>query len=72
MRCIWRARGISALHVAEANLDLHFTTSETIHTENSYKFTHKTICNLLEDTGFDTEHTWTDERGWYAITLARL
>jgi L-histidine Nalpha-methyltransferase len=60
------------VRIAAAYLDLHFTTSETIHTENSYKFTDETIRVLIEDAGFDVEQTWTDERKWYAVTLARI
>jgi L-histidine N-alpha-methyltransferase len=55
-----------------ARLNLHFTKGETIHTENSYKFTPDTIQSLLEDAGFDFEQTWMDRRGWYAVTLARI
>ena len=46
--------------------------SERIHTENSYKFTDATIRILLERAGFEVEQTWTDERGWYSVTLARV
>jgi L-histidine Nalpha-methyltransferase len=60
------------VRIATAYLDLHFTTGETIHTENSYKFTHETIRVLIEDAGFEVEQTWTDERRWYAITLAHI
>ena len=45
---------------------------ERIHTENSYKFTDATIRTLLRDAGFEVEQTWTDERGWYSVTLARI
>jgi L-histidine N-alpha-methyltransferase len=58
--------------IAAAGLDLHFATGETIHTENSYKFTYETIRILLEDAGFEVQQTWTDEHGWYAVTLARI
>jgi hypothetical protein len=58
--------------IESAQLSLHFTKSETIHTENSYKFTSEAICILLEDAGFDVERTWMDDRGWYAVTLARI
>ena len=50
----------------------HFTTSETIHTENSYKFTYGTIRKLLDEAGFEVQHTWTDARGWYSVTFARI
>jgi L-histidine Nalpha-methyltransferase len=58
--------------IASAQLNLHFAEGETIHTENSYKFTNKAIRLLLEDAGFDVEQTWMDTQGWYAVTLARL
>lgn len=58
--------------IPSAQLNLYFAKGETIHTENSYKFTGETIRNLLEDADFDVERTWMDERGWYAVTLARV
>ena len=58
--------------IASAQLNLHFAKCETIHTENSYKFTQQAIRILLEDAGFDVERTWMDGRGWYAVTLARI
>jgi dimethylhistidine N-methyltransferase len=60
------------VHIAAAHVDLHFVQGERIHTENSYKFTNQAIRNLLRDAGFEVEQTWTDERGWYAVTLARV
>jgi L-histidine N-alpha-methyltransferase len=58
--------------IPSAQLDLHFSKRETIHTENSYKFTRQSIRILLEDADFDVERTWMDDRGWYAVTLARV
>jgi dimethylhistidine N-methyltransferase len=58
--------------IADAQLQLHFMDGETIHTENSYKFTHEAVRILLENAGFDVEQTWMDNRRWYAVTLARL
>jgi len=60
------------VHIAAAHLNLHFSQGERIHTENSYKFTNETIRLLLIDAGFELERVWTDERGWYAVTLARV
>ncbi|MGJ5819324.1 L-histidine N(alpha)-methyltransferase [Paludibaculum fermentans] len=57
--------------IAGAQLGIHFEASETIHTENSYKFTHARIYTLLEDSGFCFQEVWTDRREWYAVTLAR-
>jgi uncharacterized SAM-dependent methyltransferase len=60
------------VRIAPAGLDLRFAAFETIHTENSYKFTHEAIVALLGDAGFVQEHSWTDSRDWYAVTLARI
>jgi L-histidine N-alpha-methyltransferase len=58
--------------IEDADLDIHLIPRETIHTENSYKFTDLGIRSLLEGVGFDIGAAWKDSRGWYAITLARL
>jgi dimethylhistidine N-methyltransferase len=59
------------VHIAAADMRVDFTNGETIHSENSYKFTEASICALLEDTGFEVGENWTDERGWFSVTLAR-
>jgi len=53
-----------------ADLYLEFEAGETIHTENSYKYTPSSVSALLEDTGFSVHNQWKDEDEWYAITLA--
>lgn len=58
--------------IASAQLNLHFSKGETIHTENSHKFTKQAIRSLLQDAGYDVERTWMDDRAWYAVTLARI
>jgi L-histidine Nalpha-methyltransferase len=60
------------VRIAAAQLEVYFKEGERIHTENSYKFTDATIRILLSDGGFEVEQTWTDERGWYSVTLARV
>ena len=55
-----------------AELDLHFERCETIHTENSYKFTDRGIRSLLEDAGFEIGRAWKDSRKWYTVTLVSL
>jgi L-histidine N-alpha-methyltransferase len=58
------------ISIEHADLDLHFLQGETIHTENSYKFTDKSIRALLGDVGFEIRGAWKDCRGWYTLTLA--
>jgi L-histidine N-alpha-methyltransferase len=60
------------VRIPAAQLDVYFKEGERIHTENSHKFTDATIRALLRDGGFDVEQIWTDERGWYSVTLARI
>src|SRR6204780_1763309 len=48
--------------IEQADLDLHFMPHETIHTENSYKFTDRSIRGLLEDGGFQIRGVWKDAR----------
>ena len=58
--------------ISAANLEVRFAEGERIHTENSYKFTGETVRVLLADAGFEVEQTYTDERGWFSVTLARV
>ena len=51
-------------------LTLSFAHGETIHTENSYKFTSAAITALLADSGFETARTFNDPGCLYAVTLA--
>jgi dimethylhistidine N-methyltransferase len=59
------------VRIEAANLDVCFEEGESIHTENSYKFTKASIRVLLREAGFEVEQSWTDQRGWYSVTLAR-
>jgi len=54
------------------NLDISFAQGESIHTENSYKFTPEMIRELFAESGFALERTWTDPHGWFAEHLARV
>jgi dimethylhistidine N-methyltransferase len=60
------------VHIPAAQLRVQFRASETIHTENSYKFTPQALRDLLADAGFSVQQTWTDPRRWYTLTLAGL
>lgn len=60
------------VRITAAKLNLHIAKGERIHTENSYKFTRDSLESLLRDAGFVQEETWTDERGWFSVALARV
>jgi L-histidine Nalpha-methyltransferase len=48
-----------------------FAPGERIHTENSYKYTPQTFEALLARAGYGHVQHWCDERGWFAVMLAR-
>ncbi|GAC1418285.1 MAG: L-histidine N(alpha)-methyltransferase [Acidobacteriaceae bacterium] len=51
-------------------LTVHLAPGETIHTENSYKFTRSGIASLLRDCGFSVTRTFADPDDLFAVTLA--
>jgi L-histidine N-alpha-methyltransferase len=51
-------------------LTLRFASGETIHTENSYKFTPARLAALLADSGFASTSLFTDPHNLFAVTLA--
>jgi L-histidine Nalpha-methyltransferase len=53
------------------DMRVNFVERETIHTENSYKYLPGQAEAMLAAAGFSAEVTWTDERGWFAVVLAR-
>ena len=57
-------------NAATRGLELLFEAGETIHTENSYKFTTDAIAGLLRDCGFVTSRTFTDPQSLFAVTFA--
>jgi L-histidine N-alpha-methyltransferase len=51
-------------------LTIDFAAGETIHTENSYKFTTSAVNALLSSAGFSATRSWQDAQGLFAVTLA--
>ena len=49
---------------------VRFALGETIHTENSYKFTHERATALLTRAGFKLRQQWTDANHWFTVYLA--
>lgn len=50
----------------------HLQRGESIHTENSYKFTPDGVEDLLMRAGFALEQSWYDADRWYGVHLARV
>jgi L-histidine Nalpha-methyltransferase len=56
--------------IAALGLEVHFARGETIHTEDSYKFTHQRVAMLLARAGFTLRRKWSDAAGWFGVYLA--
>lgn len=46
-----------------------FAEGETLHTENSHKFTKAKIEGMVNETSWTLERFWTDQKGWFAACL---
>lgn len=61
-----------AVRIADLDYAIHFNQGETIHTENSYKFTNGMVRKVLQAGGFVLERTWNDRKKWFGVHLARV
>lgn len=52
------------------DLAVRLARGETIHTENSYKFTPESLAAIVQRAGFGITQWWTDEREWFGVYLA--
>jgi dimethylhistidine N-methyltransferase len=48
-----------------------FAAGETLHTENSYKYTVEELQQLAAEAGFQPEAVWTDSEGLFSVHLLR-
>ncbi|WP_419805880.1 L-histidine N(alpha)-methyltransferase [Terriglobus sp.] len=60
------------VRIPALNLSVPFQVGETIHTENSYKFTRESIAGLLREGGFSVTQTFTDPQNYFAVTLSTV
>jgi dimethylhistidine N-methyltransferase len=61
-----------SVQIPGAGMTAAFTPGETIHTENSHKYTVAGLHDLAAAAGFVDEGAWTDERGWFRVQRWRL
>jgi L-histidine Nalpha-methyltransferase len=52
------------------DMEVRFGRGETIHTENSYKFTDQRVAALLTRAGFKLRQQWSDPEKWFTVYLA--
>ena len=58
--------------IPTAGLSVRFAEGETIHTENSHKYTQGQLAELRIQAGFVEDGEWTDPRGWFQLQRWRL
>ncbi len=58
--------------IAGAGVVARFVRGESIHTENSHKYTLESLEMLAERAGFEEEASWTDEQGWFRVQRWKL
>ena len=66
------SRRRDVVHITAAGLTVRLAEGETIHTENSHKYTAEILSYLQSSAGFVEEAAWTDERGWFRLQHWRL
>ncbi len=59
------------LHYPRAALSVDIKEGETIHTENSYKFTMDRVQEMAAASGWTLERSWTDAQNWFGLHLLR-
>jgi dimethylhistidine N-methyltransferase len=58
------------VRIGALDLEIPFSPGETIHTENSYKFSDRSAREMLLRAGFTVRKRWTDARSWFGVYLA--
>lgn len=57
------------VHIKDLNLDIQFKKGESIHTENSHKYSFDDIDELANSAGFKTEKRWLDSNEQFSLNL---
>lgn len=66
-----RSKRDQTLRFGAAELEVSVAAGETIHTENSYKFTPERVAEMVTAAGWTLETTWTDDQQWFGLHLLR-
>lgn len=62
-------RALRATSIVINDQTFPFREDETLHTENSYKYSVPRLKSLLESTPWRLDQVWTDEKDWFAACL---
>ena len=60
------------MNLRSLGLRVKLGNGERIHTENSYKYTIRSVREMLRASGFCLERSWRDGKKWFALHLARV
>jgi dimethylhistidine N-methyltransferase len=60
------------VHIRDLDMRVRFEAGERLHTENSYKYTIRSVEHMFKQSGLRRARTWTDADQWFALHLARL
>jgi dimethylhistidine N-methyltransferase len=63
------SREAQTVLIKSLNLEIKFKAEETIHTENSHKFTKKMIHHYGQQAKLTLVNTWTDPKDYFALCL---
>jgi len=63
------SRRTQTVPIRALGIDVPFVQGETVHTENSYKFTLEQVAELAAGAGFELAKTWKDSEGRFASNL---
>ncbi len=66
------SRGAQQVRLEALNMTVNFARGETIHTENSYKYSPGLAQAMMAEAGFAPAAAWTDDRSWFAVCLGRV
>lgn len=66
------SKKLQKVTIKDLDLKIHFQAGETIHTENSYKYTDAMINKLAKQSGFDIIENFTDERHYFSLCLFQI
>jgi len=62
-----RANRNTTVHIDDLELELDIDKDETIHTENSCKFSREGVKVLARKSGLDIKNWYTDGKGWFSL-----
>ncbi|HEY6536809.1 MAG TPA: L-histidine N(alpha)-methyltransferase [Candidatus Nitrosocosmicus sp.] len=59
------------VYIPALDKNIHFKKDETIHTENSYKYDHDRLSELINRAGFSIYKEFFDKNNWYELVLLK-